>query len=185
MNRPWGGLGWVILALFLPAMLHAEPLNDEVLKRVLDRAFCSPDTVFPQPLAWQKQSIQYDRWAKGGDMAITLDQQIHQLLFPLIQQYAQENHLDIRLREGTCGTSAGLVSRKMVDSGGFCCPPGKSDRLPGLTFHTLGIVSIAILLHPENPITDLSLKQVREIFQGNPRHWSQITDTTGTQGLPL
>ncbi|MBF0340018.1 MAG: hypothetical protein HQL95_03540 [Magnetococcales bacterium] len=151
----------------------------EAVLRVLDRAFCAPNEIFPQPNSWIEQPIRPDRWAKDGALAVTLDQQIHQLLLPEITRYAREHDLDIRVREGTCGTSAGLVSRKAVDIGGFCCPPGKSDRLPGLTFHTLGIASIAILAHPENPLEGLTLDQLKGMFQGRQRLWSELGEVSG------
>lgn len=176
--------GWLMVLLILPAMtVLAEPGVDEaIISRLRDRAFCSPDNTFPQTQAWQDQAIVYDRWANGADLAITLDQQIYQLLLPIIQEYAAKTKQEIRVREGTCGISAGLVSRKQVDIAGFCCPPAVTDRLPGLTFHTLGIASIAILAHPDNPMKSLSFTQLKEIFQGKPRHWSEVKENTGQIG---
>ncbi|GAB0057636.1 hypothetical protein SIID45300_01968 [Candidatus Magnetaquicoccaceae bacterium FCR-1] len=188
----WLTVGWWILPALPaqaslvserepPRVTSASEAEQAVLK-ALDRAFCAPDQTFPQLPSWVAQPIRPDRWGQGGDLVIMLDQQIHQLLLPTITRYAHANQLDIRVREGTCGTSAGLISRKAVDIAGFCCPPGKSDRLPGLTFHTLGVASIAILLHPDNPIGDLTIPQVKEIFQGQHRQWTQISDRSGQIG---
>ncbi len=44
--------------------------------------------------------------------------------------------------------------------------PGATDRLPGVRFHTLGIAAIAFLVHPQNPIDNISTEQVRRIFKG-------------------
>ncbi|MBF0190885.1 MAG: hypothetical protein HQL99_07000 [Magnetococcales bacterium] len=181
---------WLMLIWLAPGVVRAAEERvvidrqeaEEAIRQILGQAFCAPSATFAQPPAWIAQPIRHDRWGKEGDMAITLDQQIHQLLLPLITQYAKEKQLDIRVREGTCGTSAGLVSRKAVDIAGFCCPPGKSDRLPGLTFHTLGIAGIAVLVHPENGLTNLSLEQIRGLFRGQPRQWSEVTDLTGRRG---
>ncbi|MBF0270967.1 MAG: hypothetical protein HQL98_02670 [Magnetococcales bacterium] len=191
--RPPAGwrIWWLLLIWLIPGMVRGETgarvtvgaqEAEDAVQRILGQAFCAPTETFAQPPSWVVQPIRHDRWGQGGTMAITLDQQIHQLLLPLITQYAQEKQLDIRVREGTCGTSAGLMSRKAVDIAGFCCPPGKSDRLPGLTFHTLGIASIAMLVHPENGLTNLSLEQIRGLFRGQPRQWSEVTDLTGRRG---
>lgn len=188
MNRPSQRLSAKLLGLmgflFASTTVTGTEVDDFVAARLKNRAFCSPVATFPLPQIWQERAIEYEYWAKGSDIAITLDQQIYQLLLPLIQDYAQKKHLNIRVREGTCGISAGMVSRKAVDIAGFCCPPAMNDRLPGLTFHTLGIASIAILVHPDNPVGSLTLEQVRKIFQGHPRLWSEVKDNTGQPGPP-
>ncbi|MBF0212581.1 MAG: hypothetical protein HQM00_03330 [Magnetococcales bacterium] len=179
MNLLWGLLGLMLLIAPTPARAIGVQEAEKAVLQVLDRAFCAPDETFPQPASWIAQPIRHDRWAKGGTLAVTLDQQIHQLLLPEISGFAKEKQWDVRVREGTCGTSAGLVSRKAVDIAGFCCPPGKSDRLPGLRFHTLGVASIAILVHPDNPVTQLTLDQIKSIFRGDTRQWSELTPVHG------
>lgn len=39
---------------------------------------------------------------------------------------------------------------------------------------TIAKDAIAIIVHPENPITDLSLAQIRQVFAGKIRNWSEI-----------
>jgi len=39
---------------------------------------------------------------------------------------------------------------------------------------TIAKDAIAIIVHPENPITDLSLPQIRQVFAGKIRNWSEI-----------
>ncbi len=68
----------------------------------------------------------------------------------------------------------GHAKKKSVDVGGFCCPPAVTDRLPGLRFHTLGISPIAILVHKESPIDNLTSAEVRNIFQGRLTHWDEV-----------
>ena len=75
-----------------------------------------------------------------------------------------------------------MLSRKTIDMGGFCCPAGKEDRLPGLKYHTLGIASKVILIHPENPINNLSVKQVKDIFAGKIFKWSELKTDKGEKG---
>ncbi|MBF0128137.1 MAG: hypothetical protein HQM02_13130, partial [Magnetococcales bacterium] len=177
---------WWLWIWFLPlGAAQGASAQEEVRALLRDKAFCGPENTFPQPAEWVARPVRHDRWARGADLAVTLDQQIYQLLIPFIHQYAREKRLDIRVQEGTCGMSAGVVSRKQSDIAGFCCPPGRSDRLPGLTFHTLGIASIAVLVHPGNPIGNLTLEQVRSLFSGQTRSWSQLQDAiSGVPGPP-
>jgi ABC-type phosphate transport system substrate-binding protein len=138
------------------------------------KAFTDPSQQTEMPKEWRKQPIQYKRWAKGAELAVTLDQQLYPALLPIIQQYAREKKLDIAVQEGTCGTSAMGLKDKTADIAGFCCPPSEADRLPGIKFHTLGIAAIALLVNPANPISNVNLEQAQQIFQGTIFRWSEI-----------
>ncbi|BAN69841.1 type 2 periplasmic-binding domain-containing protein [endosymbiont of unidentified scaly snail isolate Monju] len=118
----------------------------------------------------------------GSDLAISLDQQLYDLLAPAIRDYARQHHLKIRMQRGNCGQSAAGLRRHLVDIGGFCCPPGDKDRLPGLRFHTLGIGALAIVTHPDANIESLSQQQVRDIFSGKTR---QLAAARGRPPIPL
>jgi phosphate transport system substrate-binding protein len=131
---------------------------------------------------WVVKPILYDTWAEGHDLAVTLDQHLYSALILLIQKFEQEQNVDIAVKEGTCGISAGMLIKKQVDIAGFCCPPGKGDRLPGLHFHTIGIASLAILVHKNNLFDDISLPVIRNIFQGKYYKWSELIDKEGTPG---
>ena len=139
--------------------------------------FSNPNILLSMPQAWHRQPIRHTQDARTAHLAITLDRQIYSVLLPIIQHYAQQQKINILVREGTCGTSANALIRKTVDMAGFCCPPGASDRLPGVQFYTLGIAAIAILVHPNNPIHNLSLSQVQNIFRGRHFLWSELETT--------
>lgn len=158
------------LALCLaPVRAHAaaqDPLAGE--------AFTASSRTVPMPPGWVEAPIKYEDWAVGADLAVTLDQHLYGAFEPLIREYARKNGLRIAVNEGTCGISAGMLSRKAVDIGGFCCPPGESDRLPGVRFHTVGIAALAIIVNPENPTEDITRGQVRSLFMGEHFNWSGL-----------
>ncbi len=53
---------------------------------------------------------------------------------------------------------------------------------PGDYWHTpIAIDGAAIILHPDNPITNLTLSQIREIFAGNIDNWAQV----GGENAPI
>ncbi|MEO5377933.1 MAG: substrate-binding domain-containing protein [Magnetococcus sp. DMHC-6] len=147
-------------------------------------AFSNPQDVVSKPQPWVEQPIAYDTWAKNTDVALILDQHLYPALQPLIETYAKQNQLNVAIREGTCGIASGMINRKQVDVGGFCCPPSAQDRLPGLSYHTLGIAALAIYVHPENPIDNLSLKQVRDIYSGRLTDWSQVESSSSAAPRP-
>ena len=145
-------------------------------------SFIDPGQTFEMPAEWVKKPIGYERWADKADVSVTLEQDVYQMILPLIQKYAKQQGLKIAVKEGTCGISAGMLARKAVDIGGFCCPPGRQDRLPGLSFHTLGIVAKAFLVHPENPVESISAVELRDIFQGKLYRWSELKTRNGKPG---
>lgn len=60
------------------------------------------------------------------------------------------------------------------------------DALQGLTDlnsaaseHIVGIDGLAIIIHPDNPLSDLSVIEIAEIFSGGYTDWSQLGGTPG------
>jgi len=136
-------------------------------------AFSDPDQAVVKPDDWIAQPVRYTEWAEHADVAIMIEQSFR-FLVDSVQEYARANEIDVALREGRCGNSKQMVEEKTIDIGGWCCPPAVSDRLPGLRFHTLAIDALAIIVHEDNPLDELSIDQVREIFQGKITKWSQV-----------
>lgn len=139
----------------------------------------APTTV-PMPDDWVRRPVVHAPTVSGevADLAITLDQQLYPALLPIIRRYGAEHNLAIAVQSGTCGVSAGALVEKQADIGGFCCPPGPMDRLPGLTYHTIGIGALAFITHPANGMTAVSAKDARGLFAGDQRTWSSL----GTAG---
>ncbi|MBF0475680.1 MAG: hypothetical protein HQK59_07570 [Deltaproteobacteria bacterium] len=137
------------------------------------------------PDEWIKKPIEYDNEVKGADLSMMMDQDIYYTLLPIIQTFAQDNHLKIIVQEGSCGMVAGMLASKTIDMGGYCCPPSKDDRLPGLQFYTMGIVSKAFFVNPDNPIDNLTSAQLRDIYAGKLFRWSELKAQTGKPGPGL
>ncbi|QKQ27744.1 substrate-binding domain-containing protein [Candidatus Reidiella endopervernicosa] len=148
--------------------------SSAVVAKAGSREFSDHLHVEKMPVGWEQQPIQYKKMPKDIDLAITLDQHLYPALTPLIERYAKSHALRIAVADGTCGISAGSLLDKRVDIGGFCCPAGEIDRLPGLTYHTLGIAAVALIVHTDNPVADVTLKQARDIYSGSIGSWSNI-----------
>ncbi len=143
--------------------------------------FSAPSAISRMPEKWKQQPVRYISDFMKADIVVDINQQLEPLLEPLIQEYAKSNNLKIRTTKGTCGKSAAKIDRKEIDIAGFCCPPGEKDRLPGLKYHTMGIVPLALLIHPDNPVDNLTLEQARRIFMGDITNWSQV----GGKDMPI
>lgn len=159
-----------VVAIPLAGAVGAEPGEPWELG---GRPFSDPDEVFPMPEEWRGRPIRHAT-PKPVDLALALDQQLAPALLPLVERFAKERKLEVATQEGTCGITDGAISEKQADIGGYCCPPAGTDRLPGLKFHTIGISAIAIIVHPDNPVRDLTLKEVRALFGGKIARWSEL-----------
>ncbi|MBF0194990.1 MAG: substrate-binding domain-containing protein [Magnetococcales bacterium] len=169
---------FLLLQLLVPSTLFAND-HSIIVK------FTDPNVEMVKPEKWHKKQIKYGKWAKGADLVVTLDQHLYPTFLPMIKKYAKQNSIDIAVREGTCGTSEGLVNKKQVDIAGYCCAPSLTDRLPGLEFHTIGIAALAVLVNPDNPVKNLTTQQVRDIFRGKITNWNQIEPEHGEKRLNL
>lgn len=139
-------------------------------------AFSNPNILGAVPSDWEKTPFKYDKAHEGADLVVALGQQSHPIFHTLIADYAKKNKLNIIVKQGTCGITAGRLRKKSADIGAYCCPPAKSDRLPGLKFHSLGISPIALIVHPNNPLENITTKQARDVFQGLSNRWPQRSE---------
>lgn len=71
------------------------------------------------------------------------------------------------VKDGTC--DIGLSSRYLKDT----------EKAEGLKETILAIDGIAIIVHPENPVADLTLEQIAAIYKGEITNWSQVGGSDG------
>ncbi len=164
------GLTRMVLAL-LGLSISLTAASDDNLH------FSPHQNTITMPGSWVEQPVIYDSGDKNADLVISLGQQTYPALHQAIRKYARDNKLNIVIHQGSCGISAGRLMRKKVDVAAFCCPPGKTDRLPDLEFHTVAITPIALLTHKDNPLQNISLEQARDIFRGKHKKWGELINS--------
>ncbi len=172
----WAQRSGVMRGWLITACLVVWQAGGTYAGEIAGNAFSNPALTWQMPPGWELQTVRPEAAAANADLVVVLDQQLHPPLLPLIKAFATEHHLEIAVSAGTCGISAGLLSRKAADVGGFCCPPARSDRLPGLRFYTLGIAAVALITTPRAPVDSLSLQQARSIFGGEVTDWSALAN---------
>ncbi len=183
-------LSWASLFVSVALLLisgTAAIADHDITNSLAGPSFSDPSVLSEMPEEWTIQPIKYSSENTDADIVVTLDQHLYPALLPIIKDYAVKNGVKVNINEGTCGISAGMMARKEADISGFCCPPGLTDRLPGLKYHTLGISALALLLHPDNPIDNVSFAEARHIFTGDIFRWSELKTPTGENGpnLPI
>lgn len=145
----------------------------ESIEHLHGHAFSDPEQLAPVPQDWRSRPARREARDQSADLVVSLGQQSWPILHEIIMEYARVNRLNIVVKQGTCGITAGRLLKKSVDIGAYCCPPGENDRLPGVEFHSLGISPIALIVHPDNPLTGVSVAQARDIFQGQVSRWNE------------
>lgn len=172
-RMPWFAAAALVMIGFMLATFATAQVAHANERLLGGRAFTPKDAVLPMPDDWVQAPITH-KTPQPVDLAIALDQQLYPSLGPMVEAFAKTRGVRIAIQDGTCGISAGALSEKAVDIGGFCCPPGATDRLPGLKYHTIGIGALALIGHPQTPVQDLSLKAARALFGGDIRDWSEL-----------
>ena len=71
------------------------------------------------------------------------------------------------VKDGTC--DIGLSSRYLKDS----------EKAEGLQETILAIDGIAIIVHPDNAVADLTLEQIAAIYKGEITNWSEVGGSDG------
>ena len=71
------------------------------------------------------------------------------------------------VKDGTC--DIGLSSRYLKDS----------EKAEGLKQKILAIDGIAIIVHTDNPVADLTVEQISAIFKGEITNWSKVSGNDG------
>lgn len=151
-------------------VVHAEHVHSNT------PTFSDPNKLSPVSQKWKDLAFKHDKIYPNADLVVALGQQSYPIFHKLILDYAKNNNLKIVVKPGTCGITASRLRKKSADIGAYCCPPALSDRLPGLVFHSLGISPIALIVHPDNPLTNISSKQAREVFRGTTSRWTQLAE---------
>jgi phosphate transport system substrate-binding protein len=99
----------------------------------------------------------------------------HGALGDLAKAFEKEYGVAVFVKGGGCADGISVVAKGQSEMGGLCCPlsPGKAEK-HGLVLHKVAVDIKAVMLHPNNPLNSLSLKQVSDIHNGLITNWKQV-----------
>ena len=88
----------------------------------------------------------------------------------------EAEHSDVTFTYNPTGSSSGIqaVSEGRCDIGLSSRALSEEEKASGLTETILAYDGIAIIVNPENPVTDLSLEQIAAIYKGEITNWSEV-----------
>lgn len=89
---------------------------------------------------------------------------------------AFEQETGVRFTYNPTGSGSGIraVQEGRCDIGLSSRALKKEEEAAGLTAAVLAYDGIALIVHPDNPVTDLSLESVARIYTGEITNWAQV-----------
>lgn len=92
----------------------------------------------------------------------------------LKEAYTEKNS-DVKVTYNPTGSSAGIQA---VESGscdiGLSSRDLKDDEKENLEGTVIAIDGIAIIVNPENPVTDLTIEQIAKLYKGEITNWNEV-----------
>lgn len=80
----------------------------------------------------------------------------------------------ITIAGGGSGVGAQQVGQGLVEIGNTGRALKPSEQAMGLISYPFAIDGVAVILHPDNPVSDLSFEQVADIYAGKIRNWKRV-----------
>lgn len=82
--------------------------------------------------------------------------------------------IQITIAGGGSGVGAQQVGKGLVDIGNTGRPLKEKESALGLISHPFAIDGVAIVIHPDNPVAELSSQQVASIYAGTTTNWKEV-----------
>ncbi len=100
----------------------------------------------------------------------------------LSEAFAEE-HTGVRISYNPTGSSAGIqaVAEERCDIGLASRPLREEEKRKGLQQAVAAVDGIVVIVHPDNPVKNLSLEQIGEIYKGEIKNWKEL----GGKSLPI
>jgi len=104
-------------------------------------------------------------------------------IMAVLQETFKELHPKVTVNFSGTGSGAGVESvlAGTCDIGLSSRPLKNSEAEKGALAYTVALDGIAVVVHPSNPVQDISRQQLAGIFTGHITNWSQL----GGENLPI
>lgn len=99
----------------------------------------------------------------------------HGALEDLAKAFEKKYGIWVFVKGGGCADGIAAVVKGHEEMGGLCCPlPSEKAKKFDLIQHKVAVDIKAVMLHPKNPLNNLSLKQISDIHNGLLTNWKQV-----------
>ncbi len=121
------------------------------------------------------QKTEYKTKKPSGKLVIAGSSSVSPLMEKLVEYYRLKNpNADIEIQTSDSTMGANLVVDNIADIGMLSRDLKQSEKAKGLNPKILATDGLAIIVHNENPVNNLSAENIRAIFLGNLKQWNQI-----------
>ena len=119
--------------------------------------------------------------SKGGTVATDGSTSMEKVIGYLSEAYMEEN-TDIKVTYNPTGSGSGIqaVAEGRCDIG-LSSRDLKDEEKTNLTGTVVAIDGIAVIVNPENPVSDLTIEQISSVYKGEITNWSEL----GGKDLPI
>ena len=115
-----------------------------------------------------------DNTALSGTVSTDGSTSMEKVIEYLKEAYTEKNS-NVKVTYNPTGSSAGI---RAVESGscdiGLSSRDLKDDEKQNLEGTVIAIDGIAIIVNPENPVTDLTIEQIAKLYKGEITNWSEV-----------
>lgn len=115
-----------------------------------------------------------DNTALSGTVSTDGSTSMENVIEYLKEAYTEKNS-DVKVTYNPTGSSAGIQA---VESGscdiGLSSRDLKDDEKENLEGTVIAIDGIAIIVNPENPVTDLTIEQIAKLYKGEITNWNEV-----------
>lgn len=110
----------------------------------------------------------------GGSVATEGSTSMEHLIGALGESFT-EKHPDIRFTYNPTGSGAGIASAEEGRCDiGLSSRALKGDETKNLNSQTVALDGIVLIVNTKNPVADLSLEQIKDVFTGKIKNWKEI-----------
>ncbi len=99
----------------------------------------------------------------------------HGALEDLAKAFQKKYGVRVFVKGGGCADGIAVVVNNRYEMGGLCCPLNpEASKKHDLISHRVATDIKAVIVNPQNPIANLTLKQVSAIHRGDITNWKKV-----------
>jgi len=112
----------------------------------------------------------------SGNISVVGSTSVTPVMEVLVEEYTNLNP-DVTIDITSDGSSAGMTAAMDGSADiGMASRELKEEELAELTAEALAIDGIAVIVHPDNSVEDLTTEQVRQIYTGEVTTWADVAE---------
>lgn len=133
------------------------------------------------PASSTSEAASSETAALSGNVSVNGSTSMEKVIGGLAEQFMMDNS-GVKITYDPTGSGTGIEAARTgsTDIGLASRALKEEEASAGLTGTTIALDGIAIVVNAENPVADLSVEQIAQIFKGEITDWSAVGGNAGT-----